>query len=166
MKGDKVFSLLYPRGKEVEFKKLEDSAFHDLGLDVICKAITPEPKEQEIIADILSYLTPDPEVTNYRQDVFEDVKSLPDLRGRIAELFEKIEFNRQFGMIRKSKDEVEGLWLLMHRLGQYRDYITCVDSLKECLSDDRIRYCPHGRPIMFELTKYELEKQFKRVVQG
>ncbi len=139
MKGDKVFSLLYPRGKEVEFKKLEDSAFHDLGLDVICKAVTSGPKEIEIIADILSYLTPDPEVANYRQDVFEDIKNLPDIRAKIAELFEKIEFNRQFGMIRKSKDEVEGLWLLMHRLGQYRDYITCVDSLKECLSDDRIR---------------------------
>ena len=139
MKGNKEFSLLYPRGKEVEFKKLEDSAFHDLGLDVICKAVTSEPKEQEIIADILSYLTPDPEVANYRQDVFEDVKSLPDIRGRIAELFEKIEFNRQFGVIRKSKDEVEGLWLLMHRLGQYRDYITCVDALKECLGDTRIR---------------------------
>ncbi|MBQ3919351.1 MAG: DNA mismatch repair endonuclease MutL [Oscillospiraceae bacterium] len=40
------------------------------------------------------------------------------------------------------------------------------DLFKQVLSDDRIRYCPHGRPIMFELTKYELEKQFKRVVQG
>ncbi|MBR0145193.1 MAG: DNA mismatch repair protein [Eubacterium sp.] len=139
MKGDKEFSLLYPRGREVEFKKLEDGAFHDLGLDVISKAVASEPKEQEIVAEILSFMTPDPDVTNYRQDVFEDIKRLPDIRAKIAELFEKIEFNRQFGVIRKSKDEVEGLWLLMHRLGQYRDYITCVDALKECLGDGRIR---------------------------
>lgn len=30
-------------------------------------------------------------------------------------------------------------------------------------SDDNIRYCPHGRPVCFVLTKYELEKQFGRV---
>lgn len=35
---------------------------------------------------------------------------------------------------------------------------------KEVLSDDRIKYCPHGRPIMFELTKSDIEKQFRRIV--
>ena len=139
MIGNKKFSLLYPRGKTVEFKKLEDSAFHDLGLDVISKEVTSEPREQNIVAEILSYLSADPDVTNYRQDVFEDLKNLPDIRAKIAELFEKIEFNKQYGVIRKSKDEVEGLWFLMHRLNQYRDYITCVDALKECLGDDRIK---------------------------
>ena len=139
MIGNKKFSLLYPRGKTVEFKKLEESAFHDLGLDVISKEVSSEPREQSIIANILSHLSADPDVTNYRQDVFEDLKNLPDIRAKIAELFEKIEFNKQYGVIRKSKDEVEGLWFLMHRLNQYRDYITCVDALKECLGDDRIK---------------------------
>ena len=54
-------------------------------------------------------------------------------------MFEKIEFNKQYGVIKKSKDEVEGLWFLMHRLNSYRDYITCVDALKECLGDERIK---------------------------
>ena len=139
MIGNKKFSLLYPRGKTVEFKKLEDSAFHDLGLDVISKEVSSEPREQNIVAEILSHLSADPDVTNYRQDVFEDLKNLPDIRAKIAELFEKIEFNKQYGVIRKSKDEVEGLWFLMHRLNQYRDFITCVDALKECLGDDRIK---------------------------
>lgn len=30
--------------------------------------------------------------------------------------------------------------------------------------DENIRHCPHGRPVMFTLTKRELEKQFKRIV--
>jgi hypothetical protein len=139
MIGDKKFSLLYPRGKTYEFTKIEDDAFHDLGLDVITKEVSSEPKEQSIIANILSHLSEDPDVTNYRQDVFDDLKSLPDIREKISELFEKIEFNKQYGVIRKSKDEVEGLWFLMHRLNQYRDYITCVDALKECLGDERIK---------------------------
>jgi DNA mismatch repair ATPase MutS len=139
MVGDKKFSLLYPRGKTFEFTKIEDDAFHDLGLDVITKEVSSEPREQSIIANILSHLSEDPDVTNYRQDVFDDLKNLPDIREKISELFEKIEFNKQYGVIRKSKDEVEGLWFLMHRLNQYRDYITCVDALKECLGDERIK---------------------------
>lgn len=31
------------------------------------------------------------------------------------------------------------------------------------LSKPDIRYCPHGRPVLIEMTKYELEKQFKRI---
>lgn len=35
--------------------------------------------------------------------------------------------------------------------------------VEKLLADDKIRYCPHGRPVMYELSKYEIEKQFGRI---
>ena len=46
--------------------------------------------------------------------------------------------------------------------------INTADELKaivtRLIKDETIRYCPHGRPVMFKLKKRELEKQFRRIV--
>ncbi len=34
----------------------------------------------------------------------------------------------------------------------------------EVCNDENIRHCPHGRPVMFTVSKYNLEKQFRRRV--
>lgn len=35
--------------------------------------------------------------------------------------------------------------------------------VKKLLSMPDIRYCPHGRPVMIKMTKYDIEKQFGRI---
>jgi DNA mismatch repair protein MutL len=34
--------------------------------------------------------------------------------------------------------------------------------VKEVMSREELKYCPHGRPICITLSKKQLEKQFKR----
>lgn len=39
-----------------------------------------------------------------------------------------------------------------------------ISLAKKVLSDKRLMYCPHGRPIAFEMKKSQIEKQFGRIV--
>lgn len=39
-----------------------------------------------------------------------------------------------------------------------------ISLAKQIISNDKIRHCPHGRPVMFIMSKNDLEKQFKRTL--
>ncbi|MBQ7637974.1 MAG: hypothetical protein IJS90_03635, partial [Clostridia bacterium] len=48
------------------------------------------------------------------------------------------------------------------RAGDKMSLVEMQALVEKVLFDDSIRYCPHGRPVLYELSKYELEKQFGR----
>ena len=134
-----AFSILFPYKSETTYKQLSPTACHDLGLDAVCKSLTDDGKEQKMIMNIISQLTADPRVSAYRQKVFADILALPELRAKMTELFDKMEFIRSFGTMHKNSDEEFGLWHLFHRLDELNDYINCVEAMRECLSDERIQ---------------------------
>ncbi len=71
----------------------------------------------------------------------------------------------------KTKPVPEKLQWLYHS-ASCRAAVKAGDALKKeetlifvekLLQDESIRYCPHGRPVMYELSKHEIEKQFGRI---
>ena len=48
--------------------------------------------------------------------------------------------------------------MTIHDLIQALELRVLVDRVQS----GEIKYCPHGRPVAVKLTKYELEKMFKR----
>lgn len=133
-----TISLLAP-DTESEFKTMSDTTVHDLGLDTITAQITSDAKEQQMIIRVLSRMTSDPEVATYRQDVFEDIYILPNMRERLLDLMNQIDYLKDYGTWRKNAEEKPGLWDLMHRLDELKTFITCVESLHDCLSDSGIK---------------------------
>ena len=139
MKEHRQFSILFPDNEDISYKQLSEAACHDLGIDTLCRELTSDSKEQHLIMNIISNMTADPRTALYRQKVFADIFELPDMRKQMSELFDKIEFIRNFSSSNLEADEKLGFWHLMHRLDELDDYIKCVEAMRDCLSDPKIR---------------------------
>lgn len=139
MNQNKSFSLLQPDTANTEYRRLPDNVMHDLGLEEFCKAISDDEKERRLIANVLSQITDDADVAAYRSQIFVDILNLPELRNTMLELFDKIQFMKDFSTMHKTSEEELGLWHLFHRLDELDSYIRTVETMRECLSDERIR---------------------------
>ncbi len=49
------------------------------------------------------------------------------------------------------------------KAGDESSEIELLALAKQVVNDNDVRFCPHGRPVMIEISKHELEKQFGRV---
>lgn len=137
--SSKGISILFPDSENVKYQQMSDITFHDLGLDALCKALTNDLKEQKYITTVISNMTADAAAAQFRQEVFADILNLPELRKKITEVFEKLEFMKSFGSMAKKTEEKLGIWYLLHRLDELDDYIKCVEAMRECLSDANIK---------------------------
>lgn len=137
-KANGNISLLYPPGCVPNNKTLSEVTTHDLGLDYVCAQITEKKSEQALFMSILSQMTEKPEVTQYRSDVFFDIYNNKAMREEILKILDKINFMRDYGSINKKYEEAAGVWDLMHRLDELKDYINCVEAIFRSLSDAAI----------------------------
>ena len=128
-------SILFPRQDEVVYRELPESVWHDLGLDAVAAKVAKQPQEIPLIRRVMTSLTDDPAVSAFRCDVFGDILKHPDIRERMMKLLEQVKTFYDYGVVHRGTGDESGLWDLLHHLEEYRDYISTVEALRECLSD-------------------------------
>lgn len=137
--NNRSISILFPYYEDTEYKQLTNLTCHDLGLDTLCNKLAQTPKEQNLIMTIISNMTKDPRVAEYRSKVFVDVLNLPEMRKTMMELLDHIMFLKDYGTMKKDADEKLGIWDLLHRMEEINDYISTVEAIRKCLSDADIK---------------------------
>ena len=133
------FSLMQPVGTDIEYHKLPEHVMHDLGLEAFCNATSDDAIERRMITNVLSQITEDANVAAYRRQIFVDILHLPELRKTLMELFDKIQFMKDFSSMHRTSDEELGLSHLFRRLDELDSYIQTVETMRDCLSDERIQ---------------------------
>ena len=97
-------SLLCPEGVDPEYIQMTEESIHDLSLPEICQLVCEKRSEQDVALNILSRLSKNEEVVKYRLDVFEDILINPQIRERMLELLEKVDYIRQFSSLNRESD--------------------------------------------------------------
>ena len=132
-------SLLAPGDAQLQTRKMSDAAVHDLGMDSIVKDVTPKEQEQNMILQIMSRMMPDPAVTRYRCEVFDDIYTHPQMCEDLMKILDQINFLRDYGCFKRAYEEGASIWDLLHRLDDMADYIRCVKAIYECLSSANVQ---------------------------
>lgn len=133
-------SLLCPNPDETKYRQLTNDTIHDLGLDMLCSALTAKPDESKRILRIMSQLSSEPAVCSYRAEIFDDLYNNKSLRENLMNVLDKISFLKEYGSYRHSFEESNAsVWELMHRLGELKDYIGYVEALSACFEGTDVK---------------------------
>lgn len=127
-------SILYPNSvNKNEYTLMSDTSWHDLGMDLICKEVSSKEGERQIIRSVLKNMSSNPLVSNYRIEVFEDLYKNPDLQKEIMDILEQVNQLQDFMSLKRNIDKTDGIWTLMRRLKEVKEYAFCVERLEACL---------------------------------
>ena len=132
-------SLLFPDQDRVAYRMISEEAWHDLGMDAVTEKLTAKPQEQQLIQQVMRSLTDDPAAAAFRCGVFEELLRHPEIREKMAKLLERVKTFYDYGIVRRHEGDESGIWDLMHRLEEYRDYIVTVEQIRECLAEKDLR---------------------------
>ncbi len=168
--GDQVILIdKHAAHERVNFDRLQAEGYRPMVQELLLPVtVTPAPEEREILLDRLELLA------QFGFDVEEfgtaalAVRAAPDyldtgdIEPALLELARRIR-------VTGSADPAAARNELMHTMackaaikGGQKNGPAELQEVAEKVMSGAVKYCPHGRPVAIEMTKYQLEKQFKR----
>ena len=131
-------SLLFPDQDRITYQMISEETWHDLAMDAFTAKLTQDPQELAVIRQVMRSLTADPRAAEYRAGVFEDMLRHPEIRVQMTELLLSVQTFYEYRITRR-REEDGGIWDLVHRLGEYHDYIVTVEKIRECLQEKDLK---------------------------
>lgn len=126
------FSLFFPENSNRKENTLTEECINDLSIDFIIGNLTEDNYEKNILKTTMTHITDDKETILYRRDVFEDFLNFPELRDKLSELVVKLADLREIERFQKDQ-EASSLWMLINRLREIDEYVSCITYIKETL---------------------------------
>ena len=128
------YSLIFPDQK-IPYKKISDLTVHDIGMDTVLGKLSAEKNEQTYITSVMKMMASDSKNARYRSDVFDDIIRNKAMREELLELLDRVNFLREYGSYRHDNDHEPGVWDLVHRLEEIKDYIESIGAIHKCLAN-------------------------------
>ena len=162
------FSLLFPPGVSLDggnsFLELSPVAAHDLGLDEIVAAFTPDRGHQKEIRELFFRLPRDPDAIAYRQAVLEDLLANPALAERFASLLPVID--SLFGYSYRSEREMSWLHEVVWRAGELQNIIDCFEGMGQAFGLVEGRIHSEGLRILHEeIRKAQDDPKYQQLLK-
>ncbi len=126
------FSLLHPANSAEQYKTLTPQAINDLSIDYLCESLTDNAFERGSIKNLMTNITSDERVIQYRSDIFNDLYKNPQLRVDLEQLLAKLSDLRELEKFKKDSDASD-LWSLINRLREIDGYVDCITDIKRSL---------------------------------
>jgi DNA mismatch repair protein MutS len=168
--GSASFSLLYPKARGISpdeqdsFLELSPAAAHDLGLDEIIAAFTPDREHQKEIRDLFFRLPQDPETITYRQAILDDLLANPALVERFASLLPVID--SLFTYSRRSNREMTWLHEVIWRAGILQNMVDCFEGMGESLRSVEEKLHSEGlQNLQQEIRKAQNDPKYQNLVK-
>ena len=169
--GPAGFSLLYPKGagessnQENLFLALEPAAAHDLRLDELISAFTPDRESRREIQSLFQRVPRDPDVISYRQAVLEDLLAHPALTERLTSLLPVV--HSLFESAYRSKGEMSWLHEVVRRAEELQIIIDCFEGMGQILDEMGAGIHSEGlRNLQEEIGRARRDPVYQNLVRG
>ena len=168
--GDKVLLIdKHAAHERMNFDKMRARDYLPMSQHLLAPVVfTPAPEEAAILLDHLAEL----DRVGFEVEDFGGgslaVRSVPDylelgdVEAALTEIAGKLALAGSTG-IRERRDEILHTMACKAAIkGGWQSAPEELDRVAQAVLSGQVKYCPHGRPVAVELTRGELEKQFKR----